>query len=308
MGRFGVCSFFVAASLSSGAAQATLAPPFDTPPFSVDGIGPSASSEGPGAFQRPSQGFTNLAVFIGTHREFGAGSLVLDFDTPFTDGPDDDFAILTSSLGWGPLADQALFQFFLDGKLLGSFVASLGPDQLFKFDLPGEAIIADRVVVTNLAPAPPEAGSDTDMTFIDAGVVGTPRLDVAFDVKPRDCPNLVNAKVRGALRTAILGTADFDVSEIDPEAVRLEGVPPLRFDYRDVAAPFVPFVGREDPLDCTDAGRDGFRDLRLTFDNRAISDAIGSSSRGGAKVLQMRGKLDDGTLIVGEDVVVVLRK
>ena len=307
MRRFGVYSFLIVTAFSVDAAQATLAPPFDTPPFTVDAVGPSAFSEGLGSFQRPSQGLTNLAAFIGAHSELGAGSLILDFDTPFTDGDGDDFAILTSSLSWGSLADQALFQFFLAGKLVGSFVAGLEPDQLFTFDLPGEAIIADRVVVTNITPDPPDVTVDTDMTFIDAGVVATPALDVAFDVKPRVCPNTINTKAKGVLRAAILGAANFDVTEIDPETVRLEGVPPLRFDDRDVATPFVPFAGKEDPFDCTDAGRDGFRDIRLTFDNRAISDAIGSASQGEVRVLKMLGKLHDGTLISGEEVV-VLRK
>jgi hypothetical protein len=60
---------------------------------------------------------------------------------------------------------------------------------------------------------------------------------VAVDVRPRGCPNPINRKARGVLPVAILGTADFDVSEIDPTTVRLAGVPPAGFGFEDVATP-----------------------------------------------------------------------
>ena len=81
--------------------------------------------------------------------------MIFDFP-PFTDGEGDDVAILTSSLAWGPLADEALIEFFFAGKLQGSLVAKLAPDELFTFDMPTEAIeVADRVVITNITPDPP---------------------------------------------------------------------------------------------------------------------------------------------------------
>jgi len=273
----GLYSFLITTSILAGVAQAALAPPFDTPPSTVDAVGPSAGSEG------------GFPITVGS-----SGSLILDFDTPFTygDGDNEDFAILTSSLGWGP-ADhgQALFQFFLGDKLIGSLVASLVPDQLFTFDLPEGVVIADRVVVTNVSTP------DTGMTFSDAGVVARDVLRVAFDLKPQDCPNRIDRNREGGLPAAILGTADFDVTEIDPESVILEGTGSMspRFNYKDVATP------RRDPLDCARKRKDGFADLALEFDNAAVGRAIAPR---GVTVLKVRGSLHDGTVIIGEDVAV----
>jgi hypothetical protein len=298
MRSFILCSLLVMASVSVGAARAdTLGPPFDTPPFIADLVGNSAFSEGQGFFRGPES--TDLAVSIGTNES--AGSLILDFDTPFADGDGDDFAILTSSPSWGPLADQAVFQFFLGEKLQGSFVARLAPDRLFTFDLPGEAMIADRIVVTNVTPDPPGINDDATMTFIDAGVVTSGVLRIAFDIGLPTCPNRIDRGAERFLRAAILGTRDFDVTKIDPSTLRLEGVSPLSFRYNDVATP------RQNPLNCTDKGKDGFTDLVLTFDNATIGLAIASALPGDVVVLKVVGKLRDGRFIVGEDVGFVQR-
>ena len=93
----------------------------------------------------------------------------MDF-VPFTAGPGNDFAILTNSQAWGPLADTALFEFLLDGVLQPPFTASLAPDQLFQFDIPGSGLVANRVVVTNTTPDPPGINNLATLTFDDAGV------------------------------------------------------------------------------------------------------------------------------------------
>ena len=76
---------------------------------------------------------------------------------------------------------------------------------------------------------------------------GPHNLDVPVDIKPTSCPNPLNVKSKGVLPVAILGTVDFDVSDIDPATVLLEGVPPLRWALEDVATP----LGHE-PVDCLD--------------------------------------------------------
>jgi hypothetical protein len=90
---------------------------------------------------------------------------------------------------------------------------------------------------------------------------------VPFDIKPGVCPNPLYPSLRGKLPAAILGFAGFDVNRIDPASVRLEGIAPLKYEYQDVAAPFVPFTGKSDcKKDCTTAGPDGYLDLVLYFD------------------------------------------
>ena len=70
---------------------------------------------------------------------------------------------------------------------------------------------------------------------------------VTLDIKPRSCPNPLNIGrnwelSNDVLPVAILGNENIDVMEIDPSALWLEGVPPLRWDYADVSTPREPGV------------------------------------------------------------------
>lgn len=152
--------------MAGGAFGAPLPPPFDTEPFDTHALGGSAANL-LGSF-RQHGGPEQFRYFLGT--DVTAGSLIMDFAVPFTDGPGNDFAILTNSQNWGPLADAARFEFFLGGNPQASFTASLAPDQLFQFDLPGSSLVADRIVVTNITPDPPGINNLATMTFDNAGV------------------------------------------------------------------------------------------------------------------------------------------
>lgn len=132
---------------------------------------------------------------------------------------------------------------------------------------------------------------------------------VAVDIKPRSCPNPVNVNRQGTLPVAILGTSTFDVAQIDSSLVRLAGVPPLRSQIQDVAAPLVPFTGKTHATDCTTAGPDGFPDLVLQFDDQAVATALGPVTKGQVVVVTLTGNLTPafgGRPIVGEDVVVIV--
>jgi len=115
------------------------------------------------------------------------------------------------------------------------------------------------------------------------------------------------------MRAAILGTDDFDATQVDPASVRLEGVAPFRSNLKDVATPFEPFTGKTDASDCTDAGPDGYLDLTLKFDRPDIVEAIELNlgrevEDGETLILTLEGVLFDGTPIVGEDVVVIKKR
>lgn len=140
-----------------------------------------------------------------------------------------------------------------------------------------------------------------------------PTFDIAVpvDVKPTSCRNPFNIGQKGVMPVAILGTADFDVTQVDPASVVLEGVAPLRWAYDDVATPFEPFIGKVDPFDCTTDGSDGFLDLTLKFKSQDLAAAIGEVADGDVLVLQLTGNLMEefgGTPIFGEDVIVILKK
>ncbi len=135
-------------------------------------------------------------------------------------------------------------------------------------------------------------------------------LEIPVDVKPRRCPNPINTKTKGALAVAILGTDEFDVTQIDVSTIRLEGVEPIRWSLEDVATPFEPFIGKESALDCTEDGPDGYNDLVLRFQTKKIINALGDVADGDVRVLKLSGNLLEefgGNPIKGEDVVVKLK-
>jgi hypothetical protein len=146
---------------------------------------------------------------------------------------------------------------------------------------------------------------------VDAVATFPKVIEAPVDIKPQSCPNPLNVKARGVLPVAILGTADFDVTKIDPDSIKLEGVSPLRSALEDVATPYEPFLGKKEATDCTDEGADGYLDLTLKFDQQAIVEALGDVNDGEVRVLRLSGNLKPefgGTPIIGEDVVVVLKK
>jgi hypothetical protein len=136
-------------------------------------------------------------------------------------------------------------------------------------------------------------------------------VEVPVDVKPTSCRNPFNVGQKGVTPVAVLGTGDFDVTQVDPASVMLEGVAPLRWAYEDVATPYEPYVGKEDPYDCTTEGADGYMDLTLKFKSQEIAAALGEVADGDVIVVTLNGNLMEeygGTPIIGEDVIVIIKK
>ena len=141
-----------------------------------------------------------------------------------------------------------------------------------------------------------------------------PVIEVPIDVKPQSWPNPLNVNSRGMLPVAILGTQEFDVSQVDPESVALMVgltlVEPLRWSLEDVATPVEPYIGKGEE-DGTDAGPDGQMDLTLKFDTQEVVQALGDVSDRERVLLTIVGALKEefgGTAIVGEDWVIILTK
>ncbi len=147
----------------------------------------------------------------------------------------------------------------------------------------------------------------------DPVTISIAEVQVAIDIKPQSCPNPVNVASRGVLPVAMLGTAELDVNQVDVASIRLAGVQPLRSAIEDVATPYESLAGKEDALDCIEEGPDGFLDLTLKFDTpdviQAIEGSLGREMQDGETVIvSLSGKLLDGMPLVGEDVVVILKK
>jgi len=130
-------------------------------------------------------------------------------------------------------------------------------------------------------------------------------VEVPVDIHPGSCPNPLITNTSGLVPVAIVGTAEFDPFTVDPASIRLAGVAPMSSFVEDTATPFVPFIGKEDALDCTDLGPDGLEDLNLTFDSQELLSAIGAIKDGDVVVLPLTGSLGGIIGIGGEDVVVI---
>lgn len=149
-----------------------------------------------------------------------------------------------------------------------------------------------------------------DVSNVDFAIRSTTTTAfVPVDILPNSCPNPMNLAARGMLPVAILGTAEFDVADVDPASVMLAGVSASNYSFGDVATPYEPYAGK--PLNqraCSTAGPDGHVDLVLMFQRPAVAAAIGAVSDGDVIILELTGKLNGGTLIVGEDVVRIIMK
>ena len=138
-----------------------------------------------------------------------------------------------------------------------------------------------------------------------------PRQIVPVDIKPGFCPNQLEVAKGGVVSIAILGTDRLDVNQISLDSVRLQEMPPQKSSFEDVARPHRLYrwqASRSSRVRadyCTDEGPDGKLDLVLEFQMRDILKAVGAVRDGDAIVLRLKARHRSGTLLVGQDVVVI---
>jgi hypothetical protein len=133
-------------------------------------------------------------------------------------------------------------------------------------------------------------------------------VSVDVDIKPTSCPNPLSVESKGMLPVAILGSEDFDVTDIDIAPTRLAGVAPKRSWLEDVAGPVPPTDANE--CACTTTGPDGYTDLTLKFKTREIVAALVGAevdlTSGEELTLALTGALNDEMEIEGADCMVVV--
>jgi hypothetical protein len=114
-------------------------------------------------------------------------------------------------------------------------------------------------------------------------------MAVSIDIKPGSDPNCFNNDDHGVIPVAVLGSADFDVTQIDPSTVRLDSLA-------------VKAVGKSEKLlaHIEDANGDGWDDLVVQIQDQ---DSAFTSGEGAA---QVTGYLYDGTYIYGSDSICVV--
>lgn len=122
-----------------------------------------------------------------------------------------------------------------------------------------------------------------------------------LDIKPGSCKNPFNVVSNGVLPVVLLGSPELNVTTIDPSGITLQGVPLLRYDINDVAAPDV-------EKNCDTDHPDGYTDLVLKFDSQAIVDAIGSVSDNDVVTLNFSALTRDGGEINAEDHVTIIKR
>jgi hypothetical protein len=128
----------------------------------------------------------------------------------------------------------------------------------------------------------------------------TPEV-VHLDIHPGSCPTPINLMKKGVVPVAVLGSADFDVQEIDVATLRLAGAAAKRSRIEDVATPF-----EGDNCDCTTDGADGHDDLTLKFLAQDVVAALLPTFFKEEQTPTLTGYLLDGTPIAGSDCVVIV--
>jgi hypothetical protein len=124
---------------------------------------------------------------------------------------------------------------------------------------------------------------------------------IAIDIKPHSCPNAFNPGANGVLTVAILGTALFDVNEMDAGTIVVNGASPIRSSIEDVSTRVV--SGTE--CGCNKQGADGFDDLVLKFNREAIVPETATNECLPQRTITLLGRTFHGALVQGSDCVVI---
>jgi hypothetical protein len=143
---------------------------------------------------------------------------------------------------------------------------------------------------------------------------GPEMIEVVVDIKPRNCLNPFNVKSRGKVPVVIIGSADFDVSQIDPASIRLS-IPEANLEDSMQSVTALR-EGLDDVGYCNAQEPDGFQDLKVKFDTQelvaTLEHSLGVALEDGQMlVIQLSGNLYEeygGTQIIGKDSVAVLAK
>lgn len=173
---------------------------------------------------------------------------------------------------------------------------------LYEFELVGFGPTAGEVTDQFRSP---EGGTNSTFLWAKLTLVPPEPSEPKVDIKPTSCPNPLNVKSNGVLPVAILGSAEYDVTQVDTTTILLEGVAPLRWSLEDVAGPVGPDA---EECECTTAGPDGYLDLTLKFKKQDVVAAIGSVDDGLVLPLFLTWDLLDGTPQQGSDCVWIRKK
>jgi hypothetical protein len=225
--------------------------------------------------------------------------------------------------GWQPHNYQAMYCLMKGFESLSIDTIEVGSTEVDWFDEISTYIVNNQYPGGYWTGDPWGSGLDPVLSTVFALLTlqkvapPPPQVEVSVDIKPTSCPNPLNVGRKGVLPVAILGTEEFDVTQVDPSSVfvTMEGleeeVSPLRWAMEDVATPY---ADEEDGCyACTEEGPDGYMDLTLKFKSQevVIMLDLDQFNNGDCAVLVIKGNLKEEfgrTPIAGEDVIRIIKK
>lgn len=232
-------------------------------------IGPMNVCDIPGVTPRPCTDTTaRLNIHFGLVCNYDPGELTLIYDR------------------YGSEADDL----YLDEASLGRISGTgEGRFQHFKIDL-GAVSSGNHVI--SIAYAGGGAGNGHYIDYLKLEPAFT---CVAIDIKPGSDPNCFNNNGYGVIPGAILGTETFDVYDIDPTSVELEGL-----GVRVVGKKSEKYMAHYEDVSGPEGYPDGYVDLVVQIED---GDGVWGS---GTSLATLTGEMKDGTPIAGQDYVCIV--
>ena len=139
-----------------------------------------------------------------------------------------------------------------------------------------------------------------EQCFIE--VIFAKSVPTELDIKPNSNPNSINLKANGVVPVAILGNEDFDVTDIDPSTILLEGIAPVRWNIEDVLYDNPEYDPVSNPSVPPLIG-DGIDDIVFQFLRQELRVPLNASST----TATLTGELLDGTPITLTDFVNIVK-
>lgn len=156
----------------------------------------------------------------------------------------------------------------------------------------------------------------------DGGVCVAP-TGIVMDIKPGSCPNQLNRRSRGVLPVVLLGSSDFDVSQVDIFTLVMtradgvggsvsphEGPPGPHTTISDVATPGASGDESEEDCACNDnlAEEDGLDDLNMKFKTIEVVEMLELDQSEHAETIELviHGLMLDGSNFSASDCIRVM--
>ena len=249
----------------------------------------------------------NRVIEVGTPAE---PDLVVEKSVEFNDDGKFVVSYTVTNIGDGPAGESTTCKYVNDQEMEREPCPVLGSGESYSGSFESEPCpCGETLNVTVCADNDDDVEESDETNNCVVNIVECPpcppEIPVDIDVKPGSCPNPLNLKSKGVLPVAVLGTAEFDVTTIDPGTILLtregcEGVAAIRWSYEDVATPFTGEL-----CDCNDLNGDGYIDLTLKFDTQELVSNLELDKVAGETIpLTVTGNLNaenGGTPIEGKD-------